>query len=139
MIEKRKFLLFIFLLLMGTYTHLSEKKTIQKPSVPRSIISHAENFCSKYFPNETFPDKMNEIAGICPKYKDNHTVAVFCWAGCKLVKSGINKYECRGGKIYKLVVDTENWTLLSLTLSNWSEVNKVIEECSMEIDTMSEG
>ena len=141
MIEKRKFLLFIFifLLLVGVYAHFSEKKTAQNPPASHSIVFHAEELCSKYFPNETYPDKMNEIAGICPKYKNNHTAVVFCWIGCKLVKSGINAYECRGGKIYKLVVDTRNWTLISLTPSNWSEVEEVVyAECPKYIEGISE-
>ncbi|RLF87550.1 hypothetical protein DRN43_07350 [Thermococci archaeon] len=85
MIEKRKFLLFIFifLLLVGVYAH--------------------------------------------------------CRVGCKLVKSGINAYECRGGKIYKLTVDTRNWTLISLTPSNWSEVEEVVyAECPKYIEGISE-
>lgn len=139
--HKLKFLLFIFifLLLAGVYTHFSEKKTNRKPSTWRSIEFRAEEVCSRYFPNESYPDKLNDVVGICPKYKNNRTAVVFCRVGCKSVQVGINSYECRGGKIYKLIVDKRNWTAISLTPSNWSEMYEVcIVECPKYMSNVSE-
>ncbi|MCD6183345.1 MAG: hypothetical protein J7K01_03480 [Thermovirga sp.] len=122
MIEKRKFLLFIFifLLLIVAYNHFQpkERELVQKHE-SHSFTYYMDSICAEYFPNET----CGGITG-CLKYKNN-TAVMFLKVGCKEVRR-YHAVECRGGSIYKAIIDTRNWTLISLTPSNWSEVKKVI-------------